>query len=126
MRETKAKSIAGMVKLIELFHDFAGVLQPSTETQTPLGFQEWLERMQKITAQFEFELRTELTRVGGEMPEPRHEPALSFESGLRLASEYYQQALNCALTAHTRAMLMRQSEEIRKASNEFSVLSRAA
>jgi hypothetical protein len=126
VRESKAKSIAGLVKLMENFHDISVLLQPSTETQAPPGFQEWLESMRRIAAQYEFELRTELARLGGEMPEPRHEPASSLESGLKLAAEYYQHALNCVLTAHTRAMLVRQSEKIQRASEEFEALRRAA
>jgi hypothetical protein len=124
--ESKAKSTAGLVKLVEIIHDVGSLLQPSTEPQHPLAFQEWLERMRKVAGQFEFELRTELTRLGGEMPEPRPEPAANLESGLKLTLERYQQVLSCALIAHTRAMLTRQSREIRRASEEFAALSRAA
>ena len=126
MRESKAKSTAGLVELVEIIHDVAGILQPSTELQHPLAFQEWLEKVRKIAGQFEFELRTELTRLGGEMPDSRPEPAANLESGLKLTLECYQQALSCALTAHTRAMLTRQFGEIRRASEKFAALSRAA
>jgi hypothetical protein len=126
MRESKTKSITGVGKLIETVHDVGGLLQPPAKIQASPALQEWLEKTRKIAAQFEFELRTELTRLGGEMPEPGHVPVSSLESGLKLTLEYYQQALSSTLTAHARAMLVRQSEEIRRASEELTALSRAA
>ena len=82
--------------------------------------------MRKVTAQFEFELRTELARLGGGTQGGPHEPIPGLQAGLTLATGYYQHALNCNLTAHTRAMLVRQLGAVRKAGNDFAAMSEAA
>lgn len=126
MKETKAESIDRMVKLIEAIHHVAALLQPPAEIEAPYAFQPWVERTRKMTAQFEFELRTELGRLGAEISGFRKESSKNVKAGLELASERYRQALNCTLTAHARAMLTRQAEELRKTAEEFSGLSSAA
>ena len=126
MKENKAESIGRMVKLIEAVHQLAALLQPPAQVQAPRVFQGWVERTRKTTAQFEFELMTELGRLGAEMNGFRNEPSNNVRAALEQVSERYRQALNCTLTAHARAMLTRQAEELRKAAEEFSGLSSAA
>src|SRR5438105_4389742 len=100
MRESKAESIKRVAKLIDTVHRCA---------QVP-GFE---ARMQQQVERFEFELRTELQRLGGpDMQAADHAFAgTNLKAAVSAVLENYHQALNTNLPAHTRAMLTRQAEQ---------------
>ena len=84
--------------------------------------------------QFEFELKTELRRLGGlesgrkDFEVPRDPEAARGEcrSSIQLLLEQYKEALTTTLSAHARAMITRQSEEIQKHYEKLVALNVAA
>ena len=100
MRESKAESIKRVAKLVEKVHECE---QAMAAAGNP---------MHEKVEQFGFELRTELGRLGGgevsglNLGTAASDPGAAIESAL----DHYRQALNSNVPAHTRAMLIRQSE----------------
>jgi hypothetical protein len=108
MRESKTESISRIEKLVDSVHESARAMVASGNP------------MHEKVERFEFELRTELKRLGaGEVDIPDDTPAGDLKGTIEFALENYRQALKTRLSAHTRAMLTRQS-------HEFMELNRAA
>jgi DNA relaxase NicK len=85
-----------------------------------------MEKTHWKVKQFEFELRTELERLAAESGLIER----ASEKNLRIAFdailESYRQALASNLTAHARAMINRQFQEMRVAHEEFAAIYQAA
>jgi len=120
MRESKTESVSRLAKLIELFHDLASTA-PGREHEDGI-----VTKLQKLAAQFEFEIQTELARIGAQADLSDHEGGSDLTESVERICTAYQDALSGALTAHTRAVLNRQVQEIRKMRAEFVATARAA
>jgi hypothetical protein len=96
----------------------------TTDVDVPL--RRFVEKIHADVQQFEFELRTELRRLGAESAPLRNEAATSVRAGFQLMIDSYKQAQLTNLTAHTRAMINRQFEAVQRAYQEFSSISQAA
>ena len=127
MGESKADPIERIVKLVEVVNHFAQLLASTTATtdvRKPL--QRFIEKTHWKVKQFEFELRTELKRLAAESGLIER----ASEKNLRIAFdtilESYRQALASNLTAHARAMINRQFQEMRIAYEEFAAIYQAA
>jgi hypothetical protein len=126
MLGTKAKCVDRIVKLIESIHRLSGMLALQDAGGAP-AFQQWADKTRAKIDRFEFELRTELSRLGAELDGfLSHEPREALKPALEDTTELYQAALNCAIPPHTRAMLTRQSQELQRVNQEFAILSCAA
>ncbi|HLH31233.1 MAG TPA: hypothetical protein VKY31_08525 [Terriglobia bacterium] len=112
--------------MIETIQHLTRLVDAASGTLDSRASLQWREKIQRVIGQFDFELRTELVRLGAQMDFSTTEPDFDFETGLRTALERYEQVLNSVLTAHTRAMLTRQIGEIRRVREEFAGLRRAA
>ena len=126
MGESKADPIERIVKLVEVVNHFAQLLastMATTDVRKPS--QRFMEKMLWKVKQFEFELRTELKRLAGESGLIER----ASEKNLRIAFdtilESYRQALASNLTAHARAMINRQFQEMRIAHEEFAAIYQA-
>jgi len=125
MAESKADPIERIVKLVEVVNHFAQLLASataSTDVRKPL--QRFMEKTHWKVKQFEFELRTELERLAAEsgLTEREKNLRIAFDAIL----ESYRQALASNLTAHARAMINRQFQEMRVAHEEFAAIYQAA
>jgi hypothetical protein len=121
MRESKAESISRIAKLMEFLHDVSIPSKQNLDREDGI-----VEKMRKLTDRFEFEVRTELARIGAHAEVSDHESTSNLAESVERICQAYQDALSVALTAHTRAMLNRQFEEIRKMRAEFIAAARAA
>jgi len=121
MQVSKTESLNRIVKLVETFHDFSNLIRPAGDAEGNI-----LTRTRTVFAQFEFELCTELSRLGATVVKSDEAGPLTLHDALDRISHQYRDALNGAITAHTRAMLIRQSEEIQKIEAEVFAFARAA
>jgi hypothetical protein len=126
MVENKAEGTGRIVKLIDGVHRFARILAAEPERRLDPALQEWTERTRNNVERFEFELRTEFGRIGAAWPELRQDSQSVLKPTLEKIVELYKSALNSTITAHTRAMLIRQSQELQRLHAELSVLRCAA
>ena len=127
MRESKVEPISRLVKLVDVVHHCSQLFAAAAaKTDVDPFFQRLAETIRQKADQFEFELRTELTRLAAEQHAPHEEPNIALGSGLLLVLQSYQRALKSHMPAHARAMLTRQAEEMQKIYEEFLALSRAA
>jgi hypothetical protein len=126
MVESKAECISRIVKLIDAVHRVSEMLGGKDQTLSPPAFQGWAEKNRIEVERFEFELRTELNRLGAEWPGLRYDSLPDLKVRLEKTLELYQSALNSANPAHTRAMLMRQFLEVQRMYDEFALLGCAA
>jgi len=126
MLETKSECVDRVVKLIEAIHRLSGMLALPDDPGAP-AFQQWADKTRSKVDRFEFELRTELNRLGAEWSGLlRHEPQETLKPALESTTKRYQAALNGTIPPHTRAMLNRQFQEVQQVNEEFAVLSCAA
>jgi hypothetical protein len=121
MRESKTESVSRVGKLIEFLHDLSGA-----EKQGRAPEDGSVAKLRKLAAQFEFELRTELSRIGAHADVSDREDVSNLAESVERICQAYQDALSGALTAHTRAMLNRQFEGVRKMRAEFAAAAHAA
>jgi hypothetical protein len=126
MAENKAEGIGRIAKLIDAVHEFSRTRAAEPEEHLLPAVQEWSEKTRTKVERFEFELRTEFGRLGTEWPGLRHDSQSALKPTLGKIVELYKSALNSTITAHTRAMLMRQFREVQCLHAELSMLSRAA
>ena len=127
MRETQADPIARIVKLVDAVNHLAALLASATdasEVRQPMRC--FLERAHWKAKQFEFELRTELKRLAADSEVISRAPDGILQTAFENILERYGQALASHLTAHARAMITRQFQEMRIAYEEFTALSKAA
>ena len=103
-------------------------------TTTP-GFQQLALDCWQNLSQFEFELKTELRRLGGLDPRPAtfesmlRDPATSArdcKNSVEALLGQYEETLTATLSAHARAMINRQVGEVRKIDEDLANLDRAA
>ena len=103
-------------------------------TTTP-GFQQLALNCWQNLSQFEFELKTELRRLGGLEPRPAtfesmpRDPATSArdcKNSVETLLGQYEETLTATLSAHARAMINRQVREVRKMYEELVALQNAA
>ena len=123
MRDSKADAMKRMVFLIEAVHHAARMFAATAaDERLDPPVREFAEKIHEQAEQFEFELRTEMTRLAAEpvivCETEDIDPLLGFEAML----ESYRQALESNVTPHTRAMINRQYEEIQKAYEEFATI----
>lgn len=126
MVENKAEGIGRIVKLIDAVHRFSQIGAAGPEADLQPAFEQWTEETRTRIERFEFELRTEFGRLGVEWPGPRNDSQSAVTPTLGKIVELYQSALNSTTTAHTRAMLMRQFQEVQRLHAEFATLRCAA
>ena len=127
MGESKADPIERIVKLVEVVNHFAQLLastMATTDVRKPL--QRFMEKTHWKVKQFEFELRTELKRLAAETGLIERAPEKNLRIAFDTTLESYQQALASNLTAHARAMINRQFQEMRIAHEEFAAIYQAA
>jgi hypothetical protein len=127
MRDSKTEPIERLVKLVEAVNSMTktfAITIATTDDDVPL--RRFVEKIHVDVRQFEFELRTELRRLGAEPAPPGNETTTSLRGGFQLMIDSYKQALLTNLTAHTRAMINRQFEAVQRAYQEFSTISQAA
>ena len=127
MRDSKTEPIERLVKLVEAVNSMAktfAITIATTDVDVPL--RRFVEKIHVDVRQFEFELRTELRRLGAEPAPLGNETTTSLRAGFQLMIDSYKQALLTNLTAHTRAMINRQFEAVQRAYQEFSTISQAA
>jgi hypothetical protein len=103
MRTSREESIHRFLKLIDACKECLRMMRAEVTRQQ-------FER-------FGFELETELRRLGGTyVPTPQQQPAADSETQLKNTVALYEDALTLSASAHARAMLTRQVQEIRKTS----------
>jgi hypothetical protein len=126
--------ITAMIKLVDTCNQSSRLFFIANPKATNIQFQQLaLTSWQKLN-QFEFELKTELRRLGGiesnrsNFEVPNDAIALTGQcvTSLQLLLEHYDSAIETTLSAHARAMVMRQAHEIRQAYEKLVVLSQAA
>ena len=126
MGESKADPIERIVKLVEVVNHFAQLLASTTATtdvRKPL--QRFMEKTHWKLKQFEFELRTELKRLAAESGLIERASEKNLRIAFDTTLESYRQALASNLTAHARAMINRQFQEMRIAHEGFAAISKA-
>ena len=126
MRESKAEPIKRIIKLVDAVDHCSQLFRASAAAQVDPAFQQFAQKLHLKMEQFEFELRTELTRLAAGAETLSSDRGSGLEAGIEAVLRGYEQALNSNVSAHSRAMLTRQSEEMRKSYTEFQVLNRAA
>jgi len=127
MKETQADPIARIVKLVDTVNHLAALLAPRTAaTDVRQTLRCFLERTHWKSKQFEFELRTELKRLAADARMMSEQTDMNLQTAFEKMLESYGQALASHLTAHARAMITRQFQEMRLAYDEFAALSKAA
>ena len=127
MRDSKTEPIERLVKLIQAVNSITktfAITIATTDVDVPL--RRFVEKIHVDVRQFEFELRTELRRLGALPAPPGDETTASLRAGFQLMIDSYKQALLTNLTAHTRAMIKRQFEAVQQAYQEFRTISQAA
>ena len=127
MRESKADPIEPIVKLVEVVNHFAQLLastMATTDVRKPL--QRYMEKTHWKVKQFEFELRTELKRLAAETGLIERASEKNLRIAFDTTLESYRRALASNLTAHARAMINRQFQEMRMAHEEFAAIYQAA
>jgi len=127
MKETQADPFARIVKLVDAVNHLAALLASATAgTHTRQPLRCFLERTHWKSKQFEFELRTELKRLAADVQMMSEQTDINLQTAFEKMLESYGEALASHLTAHARAMITRQFQEMRLAYDEFAVLYKAA
>jgi hypothetical protein len=127
MHETRGDPIKRIVRLIETVHSGARVFASSAAASGAAPrLQRFAKELQKTAEQFEFELRTELTRLSAEPAPVTDSPNMDLHSGFELMLETYRDALGTSITAHTRARITRQFGEMLERYEELTSIHRAA
>ena len=127
MKETQADPIARIVKLVDTVNHLAALLASATAaTDVRQTLRCFLEGTHWKSKQFEFELRTELKRLAADSRMMSEQTDINLQTAFEKMLESYGQALASHLTAHARAMITRQFQEMRLAYDEFHALSKAA
>jgi hypothetical protein len=125
MTENKMEPIKRIVKLVETVHQGALLFAfDAARGHTDPSLQQFAEKILEKAEQFEFELRTELTRLSVEPAVLSDKPDVNV--GLEMILESYQQTLATNITPHARAMIRRQLGELQRAYEEFTSTQRAA
>ena len=96
----------------------------ATDVAQPLH--RFMEKTHWKAQQFEFELRTELQRLAAVITLRPCEGEPNLPAAFETMMNAYQLTLASSLTAHARAMITRQSLEMRIVYEEFAALSHAA
>lgn len=127
MVENKAEATTLIIKLVDHVNRTSGLLARTlAATDAPdCPLRQFEGKMQVTLGQYEFELRTELSRLAGQpiaMPDTSDVDLKGFEMML----ESYREALTGNLKPHTRAMVNRQFAELRRIYEEFISIHRAA
>jgi len=127
--------IAAITKLVQRCNHSSRLFFIASQMSTTTGFQQLaLEGWQNLS-RFEFELRTELRRLGGLDPRPPtfesvpRDPATTVrdcKNSVEALVEEYEETLTTTLPAHARAMINRQVLEVRKCYEELVRLQSAA
>ena len=121
MRESKDEPIRRIVKLVEAVNHMSQLFAP---LRTPIHVDTPLRRIvEKVHAklqQFEFELQTELKRMAAEPMNFSDPPNVRLKTAFEKMLEAYQHALATNLTAHTRAMLTRQFQDLQRTYQIFT------
>jgi hypothetical protein len=126
--------ITAMIKLVECCSQSARLFFIAGPATTNTSFQELALAAWQQLNQFEFELKTELRRMGGmeagrkDFSVPRDPENVKREcaSSIQILLEQYKEALTTTLSAHARAMITRQSEEIQKQHDRLLAVNVAA
>ena len=125
------KSIAAknLFKLIDASTQCRQIFHAAADTLTDPVYKEVVENVQQRLDQFGIELRNEIRRIGqadlDQLPfESLH--GNSCNRALRRMLDYYEQAFNCHITPHTRAMLNRQYSDLQQIYREMDLLPGAA
>jgi hypothetical protein len=122
MRESKAEPIKRIGTVIQALHHGARVVASAVSPEADLRFQRFVEKIHENVKQFEFELRTELTRLAAEPAVVSDTPVANLSDAFKAMLEAYQKALATNISAHTRAMITRQFEEVQKAYEQLVTL----
>jgi hypothetical protein len=126
MKETQADPIARIVKLVDTVNHLAESLASTAATDVRQTLRCFLEGTHWKSKQFEFELRTELKRLAADSGLMSEQTDMNLQTAFEKMLESYRQALAGHLTAHARAMITRQFQEMRIAYDEFATLCKAA
>jgi hypothetical protein len=121
MRDRTTEPIERLGKLVEAVNSMTktfAIAIATTDVDVPL--RRFVEKIHMDVRQFEFELSTELRRLGAEPVPLGNGAAPTLRDGFQLMIDSYKQALTTNLTAHTRAMIKRQFEAVQRAYQEFS------
>jgi CII-binding regulator of phage lambda lysogenization HflD len=122
MRDSKTDAMKRIVFLIEAVHHAARMFAAAAaDEQSDPPVRKFAEKIHEQVEQFEFELRTEMTRLAAEPVIVCETEDIDLRLGFEAMLESYSQALESNITPHTRAMINRQLEEIQKASDELAV-----
>ena len=121
------KSIAtkNLFKLIDASTQCRQIFHAAADTLTDPVYKEVVENVQQRLDQFGIELRNEIRRLGdADLDQLRFEPLQenSCDRALRRMLDYYEQAFNCHITPHTRAMLSRQYSDLQQIYHEMDLL----
>jgi hypothetical protein len=127
MRDSKTEPIERLVKLVEALNSMTKTFAITiATTDVDVRLRRFVEKIHVDVRQFEFELRTELRRLGAEPAPGGNEAATNLRAGFQLMIDSYKLAMTTNLTAHTRAMIKRQFESVQRAHQEFSTIAQAA
>ena len=125
----KSKAVHSLFKLIDactqcrqIFHAFAPALTNPVHKNL-------VETIGQKLGQFGIELRNEIRRLGeADLDQLRFESLQgnSCDRALRRMLDYYEQAFNCPVSPHTRAMLTRQYTDLLQIYRDINWLDGAA
>jgi hypothetical protein len=127
MRDTKSEPTKRIVRLVEAIHHGARLIAPAAvEDEPDDALRQFTEKIHERVEQFEFELRTELTRLAAEPVVISNIPQMNMRLAFEMMLESYRDTLASSITPHARAMITRQFHELQKAYDELMGLHLAA
>ena len=111
----KSKAAQSLFQLIDACTQCRQIFHVFAETLTNPVHKNLVETIQQKFDQFGIELRNEIRRLGeADLEQLRFESLRgnSCDRALRRMLDYYEQAFNCPVSPHTRAMLTRQYTDL--------------
>jgi len=121
MRGITAEPVIRLIKLVEAVHHTARLFATGAASKdVNARFRKFAEKIHGTAEQFEFELQTELMRLSARRAAVSDNPNTSERAAFEALLEAYREALASNITAHARAMVTRQFQEMQRAYEEFA------
>src|SRR5688572_32242187 len=121
MRGITAEPAIRLIKLIEAVHHAARLFAAGAASKdVNARFRKFAEKIHGTAEQFEFELQTELMRLSARRAAVSDNPNTSERAAFEAVLEAYRDVLASNITAHARAMVTRQFQEMQRAYEEFA------
>ena len=121
----KDKAAHNLLRLVDACTQCRQIFHGTGETLNNLLYKNVVEEIQQKLEQFGIELRNEIRRLGeADLDHVRFESLQesACNRSLRRMLDYYEQAFNCHITPHTRAMLNRQYSDLQQIYHDMDLL----